>query len=191
MKSMSKIKRGLVGEKESPPRFKGYIQVYTGDGKGKTTAALGLALRAAGAGLKVYIAQFVKSRRCSEHRALERFKDLITLQQFGTGFIEGKKPTKSQIEVANKGLEEVKKIIISRMYDVVILDEANIATHCKLFSIDRLVEVFDLKPPSVELILTGKYADERVIQRADLVTEMKEIKHYFKNGVKARRGIES
>ncbi|MDA8337761.1 MAG: cob(I)yrinic acid a,c-diamide adenosyltransferase, partial [Nitrospiraceae bacterium] len=86
---------------------RGYIQVYTGNSKGKTTAALGLALRAAGAGLRVFIAQFIKKRRCSEHKALERFKDLITINQYGTGFLKGEKPTKSEIDAARKGLEEV------------------------------------------------------------------------------------
>lgn len=168
----------------------GYIQVYTGNGKGKTTAALGLALRAAGAGLKVFIAQFIKKRRCSEHMALERFKDLITVKQYGTGFLKGKAPAKSEIKSAKKGLEEIKKIITSKMYDVVILDEINIATHYNLFSIEELLDVLDIKPRAVELILTGRYADKKIIEKADLVTEMKEIKHYYKKGVKARRGIE-
>lgn len=169
---------------------KGYIQVYTGNGKGKTTAALGLALRAAGAGYKIFIGQFIKKKKCSEHKALERFKDLITVKQYGTGFLRGESPTGSEIESARKGLEEVKRIIISKMYDVVILDEINIATHYNLFSIEELLDVLDIKPRAVELILTGRYADKKIIDKADLVTEMKEIKHYKKKGVKARVGIE-
>jgi cob(I)alamin adenosyltransferase len=169
---------------------KGYIQVYTGNGKGKTTAALGLALRAAGAGYKIFIGQFIKKKRCSEHKMLERFKDLITVKQYGTGFLRGESPTGSEIESARKGLEEVKRIIISKMYDVVILDEINIATHYNLFSIEELLDVLDIKPRAVELILTGRYADKKIIDKADLVTEMKEIKHYKKKGVKARVGIE-
>jgi cob(I)alamin adenosyltransferase len=169
---------------------KGYIQVYTGNSKGKTTAALGLALRAAGAGLKVFIAQFIKKRRCSEHKALERFSDLITFKQYGTGFLKGDKPTIPEIHAAKKGLEEIKKIILSSKYDMVILDEINIAVHHKLFSVDELLKVLDAKPAGVELVLTGRYADKKIIEKADLVTEMKEIKHYLQKGIKARAGIE-
>lgn len=176
---------------------KGYIQVYTGDSKGKTTAALGLALRASGAGLKVFIAQFIKKRKCSEHKALERFKDLVTIIQYGRGFLlvhdssgKGKRPRKSEIDSAKKGLEEVRSIIKSKKYDLVILDEINIAVHYGLLSVQELLNVLGEKPYSVELILTGRYADKKIIEKADLVTEMKEIKHYFRKGVKARLGIE-
>jgi len=169
---------------------KGYIQVYTGNSKGKTTAALGLALRAAGAGLKVFIAQFIKKRRCSEHKALDRFKDLITVKQYGTGFLKGGKPTKTEIEAAQKGFEEVKSIILSKAYDMVVLDEINVAVHHKLLNIENIVDLLNSRPPNTEIVLTGRYADEKIIDMADLVTEMKEIKHYYKKGVKARRGIE-
>ncbi len=169
---------------------RGYIQVYTGNSKGKTTAAIGLALRAAGAGLKVFIAQFIKKRRCSEHKALDRFKDLITVKQYGTGFLKEGRPTKSEIDAAQRGFKEVKDVILSKTYDIVILDEINVATHRGLLSIDDILDLIEKKPANVELILTGRYADERIIEMADLVTEMKEIKHYYKRGVKARRGIE-
>ncbi|MFN3395642.1 MAG: cob(I)yrinic acid a,c-diamide adenosyltransferase [Thermodesulfovibrionales bacterium] len=169
---------------------KGYIQVYTGNGKGKTTAALGLALRAAGAGMRVCIIQFVKKRRCSEHRALERFSDLITIKQYGTGFLKGERRKKSEIEAAHKGLEEAREIIRSKEYDIVILDEVNVATHYGLIKVDDLLELIESKPPNLEVILTGRYADRRIIERADLVTEMKKIKHYKDSGVKARVGIE-
>lgn len=169
---------------------KGYIQVYTGNSKGKTTAALGLALRAAGAGLKVFISQFIKKRKCSEHKALERFKDLITVKQYGTGFLKSGKPTMSEIAAAKKGFEDIKKAIYSQKYDMVILDEINIAVHNNLIPVEELLDLLEKKPPGIELILTGRYADEKVIDRADLVTEMKEIKHYYKKGVKARKGIE-
>ena len=168
---------------------KGYIQIYTGNCKGKTTAALGLALRAAGAGLRVFIVQFIKRRKCSEHKALERFSELVTVKQYGTGFLKGRRP-KAAIDSARKGLEEARKIIVSREYDVVILDEVNVATHNNLFSVEELLEVMDAKPSSVELVLTGRHADQRIIDKADLVTEMKEIKHYAKKGIKARTGIE-
>jgi cob(I)alamin adenosyltransferase len=169
---------------------KGCIQVYTGNGKGKTTAALGLALRAAGAGLKVFIAHFVKKRVCNEHKALERFKDLITVKRYGKGFLLGRKPTISHIKAAREGLKEVRKIIDSKKYDIVVLDEANVAAHYGLFSVEDMLDLIKTKPKQTELVITGRYADERVIGAADLVTEMKEIKHYYKKGVKARRGIE-
>lgn len=169
---------------------KGYIHIYTGNGKGKTTAALGLALRAMGAGLKVFVGQFVKKRICSEHKALERFKDLITIKQYGTGFLRSKIPTPSEKASAKKGLEDVKKALLSGQYDMVILDEVNIAVHYGLLGADDVLRLLDKKPPKTEVIITGRYADEKLIKKADLVTEMKEIKHYFKQGVKARRGIE-
>jgi len=169
---------------------RGYIHVYTGNGKGKTTAALGLALRAAGAGLRVFIAQFVKRRRCSEHKSLERFGDLITFKQYGQGFLMGKKPGKSHFRAAEKGFEEVRHAISSKHYDIVILDEINIALHYGLLRSEELLDIMENKPPALELILTGRYADSKIISKADLVTEMKEIKHYSSRGVKARTGIE-
>lgn len=176
-------------EENSSPR-RGYVQVYTGDGKGKTTAALGLALRAAGAGLKVYIAQFVKGMAYAELKALERFTDLITVSQFGRGcFIRGR-PKPEDIRAARRGLEKVREILVSGNWDLVILDEANIAVFFKLISVEDLLDLIDKRPDPVELVITGRSADPRVIERADLVTEMKEIKHYFRKGVKARSGIE-
>lgn len=169
---------------------RGYIQVYTGNSKGKTTAALGLALRAAGAGLKVFIAQFIKKRRCSEHKALQRFSDLITVKQYGTGFLKRGRPMKSEIEAAQKGFKEVKDIIASKTYDMVILDEINVAVHYKLLNVEDIMDLLNSRPSSMEVVLTGRYADEKIIEMADLVTEMKEIKHYYKKGVKARKGIE-
>ena len=154
--------------------MKGYIQIYTGEGKGKTTAALGLAIRAAGAGLKVFIAQFIKMGEYSEIKALKRFEDLITVEQFGRGrFIQGK-PSLEDIEAAQKGLEKIIAILSSGKHNVVIMEEANVAS----------------KPQDVELDITGRGADSRIIEKADLVTEMREIKHYFQKGVAARVGIE-
>ncbi len=169
---------------------KGYIQVYTGTGKGKTTAALGLAIRAAGAGHKVYFAQFVKKRICSEHKALWRFSDLITVKQFGTGFLLGHERTESERETARRGLDEIAQVVSSSAYDVVILDEINVAVHAKLVDIDDLLKIICTKPPLVEIVLTGRYADSRLVEKADLVTEMREVKHYIQKGVKARIGIE-
>jgi cob(I)alamin adenosyltransferase len=169
---------------------RGYLQVYTGNAKGKTTAALGLALRAAGAGKKVFIAQFIKQRRCSEHKALERFSDLITIKQFGAGFVRSRLPGKTAVAIAKKGMDEVRDVLRSRLFPVVILDEINVAVQYGLIPLDELLNLIDQRPPDVELILTGRYAHEKVIEKADLVTEMKEIKHYYRKGVKARIGIE-
>ena len=170
--------------------MKGYVQVYTGNGKGKTTAALGLAIRAAGAGLKVFIAQFIKMGEYSEIKALKRFKDLITLEQFGSGrFIKGK-PSVSDIEAAHKGLEKIKAAFTSGQYHVVIMEEANVAAKLGLLSVEDILEIMVEKPNDVELVITGRDADSRIIEKADLVTEMKEVKHYFQKGVKARIGIE-
>lgn len=169
---------------------KGYVQVYTGSGKGKTTAAFGLALRAAGAGLRIFIGQFIKKRKCSEHAAVERFRDLITVRQFGRGFITGKKPSAADVKAARKGYGEAREALLSGNYDVVILDEANVAVHYGLITPEDLLELIALKPKNLELVLTGRYANEKIIKAADLVTEMREVKHYRGKGVEARRGIE-
>ncbi len=170
--------------------MKGYVQVYTGNGKGKTTASLGLSLRAAGAGLKVFIAQFLKQGDYSEIRALERFSDLIRIEQYGLGrFIKGK-PTEEEIQAAQKGLEEVKEAMLSGEYDVIIVEEGNVAAACGLFEVQKLLDLISLKPDNLELVITGRGASPEVIDQADLVTEMKEIKHYYQKGVAARVGIE-
>jgi len=176
--------------KGSHPWEQGHIQVYTGDGKGKTTAALGLALRAAGAGVRVFIAQFAKARPTAEMAALQRFADLITIKQYGrSGFIVGE-PEPEDIQAAQQGLEEAQKIIISGEYSLVILDEANVAVDLGLFSVQALLAAVNAKPEHVELVITGRNAHECIIECADLVTEMREVKHYYSKGVKARRGVE-
>lgn len=168
----------------------GYVQVYTGNGKGKTTAALGLAVRAAGAGLRVFIAQFIKKRRCSEHAALKAFGGMITIRQFGGGLLLGRKPSASDVSAAQKGMESARKAVVSEEYDLVILDEANVAVHHGLILVQDLLDLIEARPSGVELVITGRYADDAILKAADLVTEMREIKHYGKQGVKARRGIE-
>jgi cob(I)alamin adenosyltransferase len=170
--------------------MKGYIQVYTGNGKGKTTAALGLALRAAGAGFRVYIAQFVKGMKYSELDILPRLSDYITLKQYGRDCFIEREPTNEDIQAAQEGLKEVKEIMCSGEYQMIILDEANIATYFNLFSVDDLLDFMRAKPEGVELVITGRKADTRVIEAADLVTDMKEIKHYYQKGIEARSGIE-
>ncbi len=168
----------------------GYVHVYTGDGKGKTSAALGLALRAAGAGLRVFIAQFAKGMEYSELAALRRFDDLITVHQYGQATFIRDKPTPADLEAAKAGLEETRREISSGRWDVVILDEANIATYYGLFAVDELLAAVELGRGRSEIVITGRRADPRVIARADLVTEMREVKHYYSRGVTARQGIE-
>ncbi|MDO9528409.1 MAG: cob(I)yrinic acid a,c-diamide adenosyltransferase [Syntrophales bacterium] len=170
--------------------MKGYVQVYTGSGKGKTTAALGLALRAAGAGLKVYIAQFVKGMRYSEINILDKLSDFITVKQYGRSCFINRNPDEKDIRAAREGLKEAREIMCSGKYQVIILDEATIATHYNLFSAEELLDFIRVKPEDVELVITGRMADPRIIEEADLVTEMKEVKHYYQSGVKARDGIE-
>jgi cob(I)alamin adenosyltransferase len=170
--------------------MKRHVHVYTGEGKGKTTAALGLVLRAAGAGHRVLIAQFVKGMKYSELNAIERFSGLITLRQYGRGcFILGQ-PKKADIKAAKNGFDEVKKIIESGHYQVVILDEATIATYYRLLTVEDILELIRVRPQDVELVITGRYADSRILDRADLVMEMVEIKHYYQQGVSVRVGIE-
>lgn len=169
---------------------RGYVQVYTGDGKGKTTAALGLALRAACAGLRIFIGQFVKGMEYSELRALERF-DEIEVRRYGRDCFIDREPEAADIEAARAGLEDARAELISGRWDVVILDEANIATYFKLFPVEDLLALIEQKPADVELVITGRRADPRVIEAADLVTEMREVKHYYQQGVPCRKGIES
>ncbi len=170
--------------------MKGYVQVYTGNGKGKTTAALGLSIRAAGAGLNVFIAQFLKMGDYSEITALKRFSDLITIEQYGLGkFIKGK-PSDEDMDAAQKGLKRIKDILSVNEHQVVILEEANVAVSCGLIQKDDLLNIIKTKPENVELVITGRGAISEIIEIADLVTEMKEIKHYYQKGVRARVGIE-
>ena len=170
--------------------MKGYIQIYTGNGKGKTTAALGLALRAAGAGKKICLAQFVKGQMYSEVKALQQFIPSVEIRQYGLSRFIRNTPAQADIEAARKGLTEMSEIIISGRYDIVILDEANIAIYYGLFSADELIEVLKQKPDETEIIITGRHAKPELIEIADLVTEMQEIKHYYNKGVEARIGIE-
>jgi cob(I)alamin adenosyltransferase len=169
---------------------KGYIQVYTGDGKGKTTAAFGLALRAAGAGLRVFIGQFLKNCEYSELRSIKKLGDNVVLRQFGRDCFICKEATNEDIAAAREGLEYIRKIINERKFDVVILDEANTALHFNLFDVNELLKILKKRPQHQEIILTGRGAPIELIEIADLVTEMKEVKHYYAKGVQAREGIE-
>ena len=175
---------------ESKKNRKGYTQVYTGNGKGKTTAAIGLSIRAAGAGLKVYIAQFIKMGDYSEIKALRRYSDFITVEQFGLGRFTNRKPAPEDIQAAQKGLKKVKSVLVSDDYDIVIMEEANVAVKLGLMAVQDLLKIIINKPYDKELVITGRGASPRIIENADLVTEMRPIKHYYQKGVPARVGIE-
>ena len=169
---------------------RGYVQVYTGDGKGKTTAALGLALRAAGADWRVFLARFVKDMACSEVAAIKPLSCSITVRQFGRACFVDREPEQVDIDRAEQGFMECKEAVTSGEYRLVILDEANVAAAFGLLRLDDLIQLIDCKHRNVELVITGRWAHRRVIERADLVTEMQEIKHYYQRGVLARTGIE-
>jgi cob(I)alamin adenosyltransferase len=170
--------------------MRGYVQVYTGNGKGKTTAAIGLSVRAAGAGLKVFIAQFIKQGDYSEIKTLKKLSDMITVEQYGMGrFVDGK-PTAEDIDIAGEGLIRAKQVMLSGKYDVIILEEANVAVKYGLIPVQELIDVIAAKPESVEIVITGRNASPLILDIADLVTEMKPVKHYYNKGVGARLGIE-
>ena len=170
---------------------RGCVQVYTGNGKGKTTAALGLAFRAVGHGLRVCVFQFVKgSALYGEHLLAEKLAPLLTIVQGGRPGWVNKKDITEDRKVAQEALEEVKRLLTSGDYDVVVLDEINGATAFGLIDVEQVLELIRLKPEKVELVLTGRNAAVEVIEAADLVTEMREIKHYYSAGVPARKGIE-
>ena len=174
-----------------PKDYLGFMHVYTGDGKGKTTAALGLALRAAGHGLRTYIAQFMKGQDYGELHALEHLAPHITIEQFGKpSFVHVERATPEDVEMARRGLAAVREALQSGQYDLVIMDEVNVALHFRLLTVEEVLEVIGTRPPGVELVLTGRRVPEEILARADYVTEMREIKHPYQRGIKARRGIE-
>ena len=169
----------------------GLVQVYTGDGKGKTSAAFGLALRAIGRGLKVYVIQFIKGGfDYGELYAVKKLPNL-ELRAFGQGkFVTRTPPDEEDIKLAKEAFRLAEGIVESSKYDIVILDEINVAIHLGLLDLKDVVRLIRNKPKGVELVLTGRYASEEIIENADLVTEMREIKHPYRKGVKPREGIE-
>jgi len=172
------------------PMMHGQVQVYTGDGKGKTTAALGLAVRAAGHGLRTYIGQFLKGQTYGELEAL-RDHPLITIEQYGgTRCLRRDDITAEDVGRARRGLAHALDAMASGRYDVVVLDEVNVATWFGLLSVDEVLEFLGQRPARLELILTGRHAAAEVLAKADLVTEMKAVKHYYRRGLQARDGIE-
>jgi cob(I)alamin adenosyltransferase len=170
---------------------KGLIQIYTGDGKGKTTAALGLALRAVGHGMKVLMIQFMKGDQYGELESSKRLSPYLTLRQVGREtFISISNPDPRDLQLAQEGFSIAKKAIQNNEYDIVILDEINLAVDYGLIPMAEILHLIDSKPEEVELILTGRNVKREIIERADLITEMVDRKHYYGKGVPARKGIE-
>lgn len=170
---------------------RGLVQVYTGEGKGKTTAALGLAMRAAGQGLRVYIIQFMKGWPNYGELKTVGGHPQITLRQFGRPeFVDPEKPEPADVEMAQEALREARRILTSGSYDLVILDEVNVALKYGLMELRAVLALIEEKPEHVELVLTGRYASPEVIERADLVIEMREVKHPYRTGVNGQEGIE-
>jgi len=170
----------------------GLVQVYTGDGKGKTTSALGLALRAVGRGFKVLMIQFLKGEESGERIAALRLAPEFTIRYFGRcGLIRKDQPNPQDVAEARAALALAQQSISSGEYDLVILDEINVALYFKLLTVAEVLDLIKSRPAHVEVVLTGRYAPPEIIAAADLVTEMKNLKHYYHRGILAREGIES
>jgi len=170
---------------------RGLTQVYTGNGKGKTSAAFGLALRAIGRGLKVYVIQFIKGGFDYGELHVVQHLPSLEVKAFGRGkFVTQVPPSEEDIKLANQALDLAQRVVNSGEYDVVILDEINVALHLKLIELDKVIRLIEKKPRHVELVLTGRHASPRVLELADLVTEMSEVKHPYSKGVPPREGIE-
>lgn len=179
-------KRGVASQ------FLGRVQVYTGDGKGKTTAALGLAFRAAGRGFRTYIGQFCKGRKTGELEAARRLAPLIVIEQFGRPLFlrGGEKPAAKDIDRARRGLACCREAMHSGDFRIVVLDEIALAVYFGLLPEAEILGFLDARPKDVEIVLTGRKMPPSLLRRADLVTDMRERKHYFAQGVVARHGIE-
>jgi cob(I)alamin adenosyltransferase len=186
-----------LGEKEikltrtSEPFGPGLVQIFTGDGRGKTSAALGTVIRALGHGLKVYIVFFMKGDYAYGERHILNQLPGVTMVSFGNDdFVYPEKIKPEQVAQAGKALEAARSAMLSGKYDVVVMDEVNLAATFKLIAVDDILQLIKDKPPNVELILTGRRADPRLVQMADMVTEMVKIKHPYDQGIPSRMGIE-
>jgi len=178
-------------KKSGAKKGEGLVIVITGNGKGKTTAAFGQALRAIGQGYKVLIIQFMKGRKYGEYKAAQKYLPNLTIRLSGLdSFVMRDNPAPADIELAQKGLKEAQKAIISGKYNMVILDEINVALDFKLIDLKEVVELIKNKPAGLDLILTGRYAAPQIKKLADTVSEVKEIKHHYRSGIKDRAGIE-
>jgi cob(I)alamin adenosyltransferase len=170
----------------------GLVMVFTGDGKGKTTAAFGQALRAIGRGMRVAVVQFIKSRQTpGEVRIAKRLAPALTVHVCGAGYVHGQKgPRPQDLEAAERGVARARELCAEPDLDMLILDEINVAVHLNLVKVTALLGLIDAKPPDLHLVLTGRWAPRHVIERADLVTEMRQIKHPFQRGTPEQPGIE-
>ena len=186
-----KKKKSPAVKKPTIKTAKGLVMVITGNGKGKTTAAFGQALRAIGQGYKVFVLQFMKGRKYGEFIAAEKYLPHLTIRMSGLdSFVMRDNPAAIDIELAQKGLAAAQKAINGGKYDMVILDEINVALDFKLIALTEVIELIKNKPASTDLILTGRYAPPEIIDLADTVSEVQEVKHHYKAGIKDRAGIE-
>ncbi|MGA2553617.1 MAG: cob(I)yrinic acid a,c-diamide adenosyltransferase [Smithella sp.] len=180
-----------ITKKPVVKKDRGLVMVITGNGKGKTTAAFGQALRAIGQNYNVFVLQFMKGRKYGEFIAAEKYLPRLTIRMSGLdSFVMRDNPAAIDIELAEKGLDIARKAIVSGKYDMVILDEINVALDFKLINLKEVIDLIKNKPPALNLILTGRYAPEGIIKLADTVSEVKEIKHHYAAGIKDRAGIE-
>lgn len=178
-------------KKTTVKTVRGLLIVITGNGKGKTTAAFGQALRAIGQGYKVFVLQFMKGRKYGEFIAAEKYLPNLTIRMSGLdSFVMRDNPAAIDIEMAQNGLDAAQKAINSGKYDMVILDEINVALDFKLIALSEVIELIKNKPANLDLILTGRYAPKEIIKLADTVSEVKEVKHHYNAGIKDRAGIE-
>ena len=169
----------------------GLVQVYTGDGKGKTTAALGLALRAAGWGYRSFVGQFIKGQDCGELHSVSLLSPLVTIEQFGgRTFVHTDRVAPEDIAMAQQGLRRIREVLASGEYQIVVMDEICVALFLHLVSMEQVLSIIRQRPPGVELVLTGRRAPQEILAEADLVTEMVEVKHPYQRGIRARQGIE-
>ncbi len=188
---MQRGSNASVFMKRSTKMERGLVQVYTGDGKGKTTAAVGLAMRAIGKGFDVYMVQFLKGRPYGELETAKRLSPDFTLVQSGLdSFVKRGEPSEEDLRLAAEGLELAREAIMSGRYDIVILDEVSVAVDLGVLGVEEVLPLIDDRPPGVELVLTGRNAPAEFLERADTITEMKCVRHCYDAGVPMREGIE-
>lgn len=191
IKNENKLSPTKIKKLSAAKKHRGLTIVITGNGKGKTTAAFGQALRAIGQGYNVFVLQFMKGRKYGEFIAAEKYLPRLTIRMSGLdSFVMRDNPAAIDLELAQKGLEAARKAIMSNKYDMVILDEINVALDFKLIKLKEVIELIKNKPTTLDLILTGRYAPKEIIKLADTVSEIQEVKHHYNAGIKDRAGIE-
>lgn len=169
---------------------RGLVMVYTGEGKGKTTAAVGQAVRALGHGYRVFMIHFLKGRDYGEYLAASRLPNFTAVKAGRDVFVNRLKPDPVDVELAREGFNQAKKAVMGGEYDLVVMDEINVAVDYKLIPEKDLLKLLEKKPPGVDIVLTGRGATREVIKRADMVSEILAIKHHYACGIQSRRGIE-